>query len=190
MVALGGGGGFFLWARYLCNELMLILSFFSFFSFFLLLLCYSRYGRLINDPPIEARKKTFLNLFWCQDLVLFWNNWVAWLTKLCPLQSTSSSTPCSTAAERKGNQLKGLKDFYLNAKARIWPWLSYMCHIRSTAACPPPPRSVYCISEERESSLLTTYWSKATLSSWWLGGPALRHGNLNSLFQVVLHLPS
>ena len=25
------------------------------------------------------------------------------------------------------------KDFCLDVKARIWPWLSYMCHIRSTA---------------------------------------------------------
>jgi len=25
------------------------------------------------------------------------------------------------AAERRGNNLKGLKDFYLKAKARIWP---------------------------------------------------------------------
>jgi len=25
-----------------------------------------------------------------------------------------------------------LKDFYLKAKAKIWPWLSYMCRVRST----------------------------------------------------------
>jgi len=35
------------------------------------------------------------------------------------------------ASERRGNSLKG----YLRAKASIWPWLSYMCHIRSTAVC-------------------------------------------------------
>ena len=39
----------------------------------------------------------------------------------------------------------------------------------------------------RESSLLTTFWSESTLSSWWLGGPALRHGSLNSLFKVAWH---
>ena len=36
-----------------------------------------------------------------------------------------------------------------------------------------------------ESSLLTTYWSESTLSSRCFGGPALRHGSLNSLFQVA-----
>ena len=30
-----------------------------------------------------------------------------------------------------------LRNFYLKAKARIWPWLSYMCHIRSTVVGPP-----------------------------------------------------
>ena len=39
----------------------------------------------------------------------------------------------------------------------------------------------------RESSLLTTYWSG---SSDVFGGPASRHGSLNSLFQVALYLPS
>jgi hypothetical protein len=40
-----------------------------------------------------------------------------------------------------------------------------------------------------ESSLLTTCWSKSTSSSRRFGGPASRHGNLNSLFQIALHLP-
>jgi len=35
-----------------------------------------------------------------------------------------------TATERKRNNFKDVKDFYLKAKARIWPGLSYMCHIR------------------------------------------------------------
>ena len=34
----------------------------------------------------------------------------------------------STASERRGNELKYFKDFYLKAEARIWPWLSHMCH--------------------------------------------------------------
>ena len=38
----------------------------------------------------------------------------------------------------------------------------------------------------RETSVLTTYWSE----TGWLGGPASRHGRLNSFFQVALHLPS
>jgi len=37
-----------------------------------------------------------------------------------------------SSSERRGNNLNGLKDFYMNAKARIWPRLSYVCHIRST----------------------------------------------------------
>ena len=38
------------------------------------------------------------------------------------------------APERKGINLKDFKDFYMKAKARIWPGLSYMCHFRSTTA--------------------------------------------------------
>ena len=40
---------------------------------------------------------------------------------------------------------------------------------------------------ERESSLLSTYWSGSTDA---FGGPASRHGSLNSLFQVAVYLPS
>ena len=32
----------------------------------------------------------------------------------------------------KGNILKGFEDFYLKAKNRIWPLLSYSCHIPTT----------------------------------------------------------
>ena len=34
------------------------------------------------------------------------------------------------------------EDLFLNAKARIWPWLSYMCPIRATAGCPNTRRLV------------------------------------------------
>ena len=37
------------------------------------------------------------------------------------------------ASERRGNNLKGCKDFYLKAQARIWPCLFDVCRIRSTA---------------------------------------------------------
>jgi hypothetical protein len=37
------------------------------------------------------------------------------------------------ASEQRENTLKGFKDFNLKAKAGIWPWLSYMCHIRYSA---------------------------------------------------------
>jgi len=30
--------------------------------------------------------------------------------------------------------MKVFNNLYLKATARIWPWLSYMCHIRSTSA--------------------------------------------------------
>jgi len=49
----------------------------------------------------------------------------------------------ASASERRRDKLQGLKDFYLNVKVRIWSWLSYLCHIRSTAArrvpFRPPP---------------------------------------------------
>ena len=32
-----------------------------------------------------------------------------------------SDSPTQSASKREGNNLTGLKDFYLNAKARIWP---------------------------------------------------------------------
>ena len=34
---------------------------------------------------------------------------------------------------RKGKTFTGFQDFYLKAKARMWPCLSYMCHVHSTA---------------------------------------------------------
>jgi len=48
-----------------------------------------------------------------------------------------------TASEPRANNVKLCKDFYHNAKARIWPWLSDMCQIRWTAdygprGSPPP----------------------------------------------------
>ena len=39
------------------------------------------------------------------------------------------------ATKRRGDNLKGFQNFGLNAKARIWPWQSQMCHIRLTADC-------------------------------------------------------
>ena len=38
-----------------------------------------------------------------------------------------------TASDRRRNILQRFRDFYLQAKARIWPCLSCMCHICSTA---------------------------------------------------------
>ena len=32
-------------------------------------------------------------------------------------------------------QSEKMKDFYLTVEARIWTFLSYLCHVRSTAEC-------------------------------------------------------
>ena len=55
---------------------------------------------------------------------------------------------------------------------------------------PPPPRVGFLacpVPTERETSLLTTYWSGSTDV---FGVPASRHGSLNPLFQIALYLPS
>ena len=45
----------------------------------------------------------------------------------------SGGGSCQQAAsERRGNTVKRFKNFYLEAKASIWPWLSWMCHVGST----------------------------------------------------------
>ena len=43
-----------------------------------------------------------------------------------------------SACERRGSKPNGCKNFYLKAKASIWPRLSCMCNIRLTAELPPP----------------------------------------------------
>ena len=47
-----------------------------------------------------------------------------------------------SASERRGDTLKDFKDFYLEVKARIWPWLSNMLQVRSTADVPEEGRDV------------------------------------------------
>jgi len=51
-----------------------------------------------------------------------------------PLPGPCADAQCPTAAERSGKNLTRLQDFDLKAKARLWPGLSYLCHIRSEAA--------------------------------------------------------
>ena len=43
------------------------------------------------------------------------------LVTCCLFRQAHSLAIVPTASERKGNNLKGLKDFDLKAKARIWP---------------------------------------------------------------------
>ena len=47
------------------------------------------------------------------------------------VSDAKSDNPLSS---EKNNTLKVFDDSYLEAKARIWPRLSYMCRLRSTAA--------------------------------------------------------
>ena len=47
----------------------------------------------------------------------------------CHIRSTADNAKLAG----RGNNLQGVKDFYLEATARIWLGLSFMCHIRSTA---------------------------------------------------------
>ena len=39
------------------------------------------------------------------------------------LRTAPIGTGLPSIAERRGNNLKGFKDFYLKAKAIIWPWV-------------------------------------------------------------------
>ena len=39
--------------------------------------------------------------------------------------------PAPSGAERIGNNLEGFKHLDMKFEAKIWPWPSYMCHIRS-----------------------------------------------------------
>ena len=48
----------------------------------------------------------------------------------------------------RGNNLKGLKDFCLKAKARIWPCLSYVCHIRARAVLVLTYMNIFCVSSD------------------------------------------
>jgi len=58
-----------------------------------------------------------------------------------------------TTFERRGNNVKHVNDFYLKAKARIWPCLSYVCNIRSTADGQNNYLTVMCSSSEAGSYL-------------------------------------
>ena len=60
-----------------------------------------------------------------------------------PLYTTLVAYPLaldSTSSERRGNNLKVFKALHPKAKAIIWPELSYMCRIRSTADPAPSSR--------------------------------------------------
>jgi hypothetical protein len=67
------------------------------------------------------------------------------LRRSCPRYRRDTST-----SKRKGNNLKGSEDFSLKPKARIWPWPSGMCHIRSTEfggeSRKDPPERTYILA--------------------------------------------
>ena len=66
-----------------------------------------------------------------------------------------------SASEQIGSNLTELKDFCLKAKAIIWPWLSYMCHIHS-------PAVIWCQALARETECF--YYGSKPL------GPPCRQG--------------
>jgi len=51
----------------------------------------------------------------------------------CLRSLARAASDLRATSERKGKNLNGVTGFYLEAKARIWPRLSYTCHIRSAA---------------------------------------------------------
>ena len=50
------------------------------------------------------------------------------------MEHTRRKMHVTALSERKGNSFKDFDDFYLKAKARIWPELAYVFHVRSAAA--------------------------------------------------------
>ena len=60
---------------------------------------------------------------------------------------------------------------------------------RTFHSCSFIKKGNFRVSRQRESPLLTTYWTESTLSSRWFGRSASRHGPLDSFFQVALYLP-
>jgi len=62
---------------------------------------------------------------------------------MAPIASTNTTALPSLypASERRGNNLKFQRNFYLKDKARFWPGLSDMCHVRSTTAHELQPKS-------------------------------------------------
>ena len=52
-----------------------------------------------------------------------------------PLRGWTPSSRGQAASERRGNKFQKLRDVG-QVKAKIWPWLPSVCHIRSTAAGP------------------------------------------------------
>ena len=88
---------------------------------------------------IKSGKRENVKSFWCNlyrkrstlPLPCFLHTLDAYWTKLA---CSGRSRTLYTASERRGDILKLLKDFLLEAKTGIWPGLSDMMHIRSTAA--------------------------------------------------------
>ena len=58
---------------------------------------------------------------------------VAHIRESRPDSGASAEVLGSAASERRGDNFKRFDDFYLKARSIIWPQLTYMCHIRSTA---------------------------------------------------------
>ena len=69
----------------------------------------------------------------------------------------------ASSTERRGNNFKTNQHFGLKARARIWPCLSCMCHVRSTAA-----RAEFARPPTRCNEIPPTSSSSLLLSSLYL----------------------
>ena len=64
-----------------------------------------------------------------------WKSLEFWIfsDKIGVKPSETSSIPSSSPLPSEKATLQGFKVFNLKARTRFWSWLSYMCHIRSSA---------------------------------------------------------
>jgi hypothetical protein len=76
-----------------------------------------------------------------------------------------------------------LERAHLCSRVAFLPQLRDQQHLAAyNAACLPIVLRQFMRERKRERALLKNYRSKSTLSSTWFGGPASRHGSLNSLY--------
>ena len=82
------------------------------------------------------------------------------------LPSISSSRSPSAASGQRGNNLTYLEDVHVNAKAKIWHCLAYMCHIRSTRAGSRYLLALVCPTSRRIPASASTNDLKQAIRSY------------------------
>ena len=96
------------------------------------------------------------------------------------LEKTPDSSSTLGQDQRRWNTLKGCQDFYLEARARKWPRLSYLCRVCTAASgvgrCDLIAASIYdvCVVIFVEPEYLSKMPVRTTLE--------LTRGNCRSLF--------